>query len=73
MPKKTANFFKKVLRKTKCARLQNAIGRKGNINSIIMMCVFTYKIRISGGGGRAFFEKRFVGLCRYKNNTAAPP
>jgi len=73
MPKKTANFLKKVLRKTKCARLQNAIGRTGNINSIIMMCVIIYEAGIYRGDGRAFFDKKFVSLCRYKDNTAAPP
>ena len=34
LPTGMANFFKKVFLKTKCARLQDADRRKGNIKSI---------------------------------------
>jgi hypothetical protein len=64
LPTQTANFFQIFLRTAKCARLQNANGRKGNINSIMMMCVIIYKAGISRGGGRAFFDEKIVSLCR---------
>ena len=65
MPKRNTNFFKFFSDKTKCARLQNAIGRTWKINSIMMICVIIYEAGISRGGGRAFFDKKvIVKFCR---------
>ena len=37
LPNGIEKFFKKVLKNTKCARLQGADGRKGNVSSIQMI------------------------------------
>jgi hypothetical protein len=37
MPNGKAKFLKKLLRTAKCARLQGADGRKGNVSSIQMI------------------------------------
>ena len=41
------NILQKFFERTKCARPKNSDGRKGNINSIYMMCVIIYETRIS--------------------------
>jgi glycerate kinase len=37
LPNGIEKFFKKVLKNAKCARLQGADGRKGNVKSIQMI------------------------------------
>ena len=65
LPTQTANFFQIFLRTAKCARLQNANGRKGIKKCIYMIIQFIFMGRNFPGGGRAFFDMSMtVGFCR---------